>query len=257
LSTTADLVTALKAELKRAGITYAMLAAELGVAESTIKRSFAQGEMPLSRVDEVLRVLKLDFAELARSVAESQPLRRELSVQQEAALVADERLLLVAMCCLSQWQFEQITATYRLSEADVVKALTRLDHLGVIELRSLNRYRLRVAKTFRFRPQGPLMGYFRERVVADYFQGSFDAPGELLLVLHGQVSPAAAEALNERLTRVAQDFATQHALAQKLPADQKQPYTLVVGMRSWLYAGLKQWLRPASASTTVRTHRSS
>src|SRR6185295_2905432 len=79
MSTTADLITALKAELKRAGITYADLARELGLAESSIKRVFARGDMPLSRIDEVLRVLKLDFAELARSVADAQPLRRELT----------------------------------------------------------------------------------------------------------------------------------------------------------------------------------
>jgi lambda repressor-like predicted transcriptional regulator len=243
MSSTADLVTALKAELKQAGITYAMLAVRLGVAESTIKRTFAKGDMPLSRIDEVLRVLKMDFAELARTVAEAQPMRRELTREQEAALVADDRLLLVAMCCLSQWTLDQILATYRISEADVVKRLAKLDHLGVIELRPLNRYRLRVAKTFRFRPGGPLMTYFRERVVQDYFNGGFDAPGELLLVLHGQIGNAAVDSLNERLTRVAQDFATQHAVAHKLPANQKRPYTMVVGMRCWLHAGVKQWLR--------------
>ena len=31
--------------------------------------------MPLSRIDEMLRVLKMDFAELARKVADAQPLR--------------------------------------------------------------------------------------------------------------------------------------------------------------------------------------
>ena len=36
------------------------------MAESSIKRMFARGEMPLSRVDEVCRVMKTDFAELAR-----------------------------------------------------------------------------------------------------------------------------------------------------------------------------------------------
>ena len=36
MSSTLDLVTTLKAELRRAGITYAQLAAELGMAESTV-----------------------------------------------------------------------------------------------------------------------------------------------------------------------------------------------------------------------------
>ena len=72
MSTTASLVQVLKAELKRAGITYAALARELGLAESSVKRMLARGDMPLARVDAICRVLKTDFAELARQVAESQ-----------------------------------------------------------------------------------------------------------------------------------------------------------------------------------------
>jgi len=62
VSTTHDLVAALKTELKAAGITYADLAKHLGMAESSIKRVFAKADMSLSRIDEVLRVLNMDFA---------------------------------------------------------------------------------------------------------------------------------------------------------------------------------------------------
>ena len=62
MSTTSDLVTALKAELKAAGITYAALAERLGMAESSVKRMFsASGDMPLSRVDEICRALNMGF----------------------------------------------------------------------------------------------------------------------------------------------------------------------------------------------------
>ena len=66
MSATQDLITALKAELKAANITYADLAEQLEMSESSIKRIFAKADMPLSRIDDVLRVLKMDFAELAR-----------------------------------------------------------------------------------------------------------------------------------------------------------------------------------------------
>src|SRR5205085_2869986 len=118
MSTTADLVAALKAELKASGVTYAELARQLGMAESSVKRVFAKGDMPLSRIDEVLRVLKMDFADLARRVVDAQPLCRELTLAQERAVVADRKLLLMAICCLSQWSLDQVLATYRLSEAE-------------------------------------------------------------------------------------------------------------------------------------------
>jgi len=245
MSTTHDLVTALKAELKAANITYAELAGQLGMSESSIKRVFAKADMPLSRIDDVLRVLKMDFAELARQVADAQPLRRELTLEQEKAVVADRRLLLLAICCLSQWTFEQMVATYTFSDAECVAYLVVLDRLGIIELRPLNRYRLKVAKGFRWRPHGPVMAYFREHVASDYYSGGFDGEGELLMLVHGQISSAQASTFVERLQRVGQDFAQQHLADQKLAPEQKRPYTLVVGMRSWLFAAFRDLKRAA------------
>jgi len=245
MSTTHDLVTTLKAELKAAGITYAELAAQLGMAESSIKRVFAKADMPLSRIDEVLRVLKMDFAELARKVADAQPLRSELTLEQEKAVVADRKLLLLSICALSQWTFEQMTATYTFSDADCVKYLLQLDRLGIIELRPLNRYRLKVAKGFRWRPHGPVMQYFRKHVVDDYYSGGFDGEGEMLMLVHGQISKGLAATFVERLQRVGQDFAQQHLADQKLGPDQKSPYTLVVGMRSWLFIAFRDLKRDA------------
>ena len=34
-----------------------------------------EGDLPLSRIDAVLQLLKMDFADLARRVADAQPLR--------------------------------------------------------------------------------------------------------------------------------------------------------------------------------------
>lgn len=243
MSSTKDLIAALKDELKAAHVTYADLATHLDMAESSIKRMFSQADMPLSRIDQVLRVLRMDFADLARRVADAQPLRRELSMEQERSVVADPKLLLMAICCLSQWSFEQIVATYAFSEAEAVATLARLDRLGIIELRPLNRYRLLVAKTFRWRPNGPVMDYFREHVAADYFDAAFDGEGEMLMLVHGQIGRSLAMAFNERLARVAQDFAQQHLADQRLPADQKRPYTLLIGMRSWLFEAFRDLRR--------------
>ncbi|TMH29958.1 MAG: helix-turn-helix transcriptional regulator [Betaproteobacteria bacterium] len=249
MSTTQDLVSALKAELKAVNITYADLATQLGMSESSIKRVFAKADMPLSRIDDVLRVLKMDFAELARKVADAQPLRRELTLEQEKAVVADRRLLLLAICCLSQWTFEQMVGTYRFTDAECVAYLVRLDRLGIIELRPLNRYRLKVAKGFRWRPHGPVMAYFREHVAADYYSGGFDGDGELLMLVHGQISTAQASSFVERLQRVGQDFAQQHLADQKLAAEQKRSYTLIVGMRSWLFAAFRDLKRSAATQS--------
>ena len=233
MSTTLDLVAAVKKELKTAQMTYADLAEAMGMAESSVKRMLAKGDMSLSRVDEICRALKLYFAELARRVADAQPLLKEMTAEQERAVVADKKLLLVAICVLSQWTLEQMTAQYRLSEAECVKYLVQLDRIGIIELRPLNRYRLKLAKTFRWRPHGPVMNYFREHALLDYFAGGFDGSGEGLMLVHGSVSRTLAPLFMERLQRVAQDFAQQHQTDQKLAEKDREGYTLVLAMRSW------------------------
>ncbi len=245
MSTTLDLVAVLKRELKAAGITYAALARDLGMAESSVKRMFsASGDMPLSRIDAICRVLKLDFADLSRRVAEQEPLLDELTLEQERAVVADRQLLLVAICCLSHWTLEQIVGTYCLSEPECIRAMVQLDRLGLIDLRPGNRYHLKLAKGFRWRPNGPVMEFFRAEVIDDYFSGGFDGESEMLLVVNGQIGRGLANAFRERLARIGQDFAQQHIADQKLLAEQRRPYTMVIGMRSWLMAAFRDLLRP-------------
>nr|WP_295786421.1 helix-turn-helix transcriptional regulator [Rhodoferax sp.] len=233
MSTTADLVSALKHELKSAHMTYANLAAAMGMAESSVKRMLAKGDMPLSRIDAICRALKLDFADLARRVADSQPLLAQLTQEQERAVVADKKLLLVAICVLSQWTLEQVIASYRLTEPECIGYLAQLDRIGIIELRPLNRYRLKLAKAFRWRPHGPVMDYFRDNALLDYFSGGFDGVGESLLLVHGSVSRSLAPSFMERMQRVAQDFAQQHLADQKLQDKDREGYTLLLAMRSW------------------------
>lgn len=243
MTTTASLIAALKEELKSAGMTYADLADKLGMAESSIKRMLAKGDMPLSRIDAMCGALKIDFAELAKRVADSQPLLAELTLAQEKAVVADKKLLLVAICVLSQWTLEQITSTYRLDEPEAIRYMVQLDRLGIIELRPLNRYRLKLAKTFRWRPQGPVMHFFREHALLDYFSGSFDREDQSLVLVHGSISKGLAPAFVDRLQRVAQDFAQQHQADQKLAAHHREGYTLLLAMRSWEFEAFAKFRR--------------
>ncbi len=243
MSTTVDLILALKTELKNARMTYADLARSLDMAESSVKRMLAKGDMPLSRVDAICRALKMDFADLARRVADAQPLLRELTHEQEKAVVKDKKLLLVAINVLSQWTLEQITAAYRITEAECISCFAQLDRIGIIELRPMNRYRLKLAKTFRWRPHGPFMEFFRDNVVLDYYRGGFDGPSEALMLVHGTISRALAPSFRERMQRVAQDFAQQHQTDQKVAAKDVEGYTLVLAMRNWEFEGFTRLRR--------------
>lgn len=243
MSSTTDLVQIIKQELKAAQLTYADLAQALGMAESSVKRMLAKAEMPLSRIDAICRVLKIDFADLARQVADKQPLLAQLTLAQERAVVADKKLLLMAICVLSQWTLEQVSSAYRLSLAEGIACLVQLDRIGIIELKPGNRYRLKLAKAFRWHAHGPVMEFFREHALLDYFGGGFDGAAEGLLLVHGSISHSLAPSFIERMQRLAQDFAQQHLADQRLPEAEREGYTLLLSMRSWEFAAFASMRR--------------
>jgi len=136
MPSTQALLRQIKAELKHPRISNAQLAEAMDLSESSVKRMFAAGgEMPLLRMDEIGRVLKTDFAVWVQKLVADAPERRELSLAQERAVVADPTLLLTAICCLSQRTFEPIVDNCVINEAEATRHLAQLDRLGIVELR--------------------------------------------------------------------------------------------------------------------------
>jgi len=153
-----------------------------------------------------------------------------------AAVVAKPHLLLVAICCLGHWTFEQIVDNYRLTEAECISAMAELDRLGLIELRPLNRYGMRVSHAFHWLPDGPVQRFFREYMVPDYFAGRFDGPGETLMCLPARLSPASAAEVAQKIAQLAAELARLHKHDRRLPAEERDGMSLVVGFRSWEFA---------------------
>jgi AraC-like DNA-binding protein len=236
MADTTLLIDVIRQELRAQNKTYADLAAALDVSESSVKRMFSKKEMPLTRVDDVCRVLNTDFAELSRRVTLATPLMTELTYEQETAVAKNPKLLLVAICVLSYWEFEQIVQTYRLTEAECTALLIQLDKLGFIDLKPLNRYRLKIAKTFRWRSDGPVRQYFLEHAVGEYFAGRFDREGETLMMVHGNINRAVAPTFVERVARLGQDFAAQHLADKKIDPKHRDGFTLIMGFRRWEFS---------------------
>lgn len=246
MSTSQLLIDALKLEIKSSGLTYAALAQKIQMSEASVKRLLApntRAQLTLSKIDALCKAIEIDFATLAAQVSQMAPLVSQLSIEQERVVVQDEKLLLIAICVLSHWSFAQIVSTYAVSEAECVAAFVKLDKLGVIELRALNRYRLKIAKTFKWQPQGPVMQFFRTRVVSDYFSGAFAREDEGIHLVHGNIARSVAPEFVQKLQRLGQEFAEQHQQDQKLPEAERRGYTLVLAMREWEFAGFTHMRR--------------
>jgi len=224
---------ALRARLRAAGITYKLLAERIGVSESSVKRMFGQKDMALSRLAEICQATGIPLEELLRGALDTRPRLDALSLPQERSLVANPRLLLMAICCLGHWNVEQVIETYQLGEAECITLLAELDRLGLIELKPLNRYQLRVSNAFRWLPDGPVQQFFRAHVVEDYFAGRFDGAGETLMCLPARLSQASAQELSLKIEHLAAELARLHLNDRRLPAGEREGYTLLLGFRSW------------------------
>jgi len=240
-------VETLKRELRARGITYAGVAKHLGMSEASVKRMFAQKEFTLSRIDRICELAGMEFSELARTIAAQDSVISQLTYEQEKEFVENHKLMLVALCTLNHWTFEQIVTSYDLAAAECVKLLARLDKLKFIELMPKNRIRLLVSRFFAWIPDGPIQRLFKEQFQVDFFRSRFDGPNELLLLANGALSKPSLAALLARLRKTAAEFSAMRSDDAGLPATERTPITLLLAARPWAAEFLQKYRRKSTA----------
>lgn len=243
MARSAVLIDSLKRELKARGITYAAVARALGMSEATVKRMFARRAFTLTRLDAICDLAGIEFSELVRLSAPGEAVISRLSPEQEKELVANPKLLLVALCTLNHWGYEQILERYALSPAECVRLLARLDRLKFIELMPGNRIRLLVSRAFSWIPDGPIQRLFKDHFQADFFRSRFDKDCELMILANGALSRASVGALLARLRKAAAEFSALRSDDAGLPAAERTPITLLVAARPWSAEFLRKYRR--------------
>ena len=233
MSASAALIDTLKQELRAQGVTYAAVARALAMSEASVKRMFSRKDFTLKRLDQVLELTGLEFADLARSLERRQRLLSRLTPEQEKAIISDKKMMLVALRVLNQWPMEKITRTYTLSEAECIRLLVRLDRLGIIRLLPGNRYRLLLSRTFSWLPDGPIQQFFKTQAQNEYFRTRFDGPDEMMLFVTGRLSKSSREAMLVRLRRVANEFADSHNDDMGRPFEECAGMNMLLAIRPW------------------------
>lgn len=242
---------ALRASLKADGISYAELARRLDVSYASVKRWMATGQFSLAQLDAILQASGIEWSRIAGAGRSEEHLIDRLSHAQEAQLVADPELLLVALAAMNHLGVAEITAGYRLDEARCVHHLLALDRMGFLELLPGNRIRMRVARTFAWIRGGPIERHFRT-CVADFFEADFTAEGsEALSVTSGMLSRASIAWLTERIRQLGLDVTRMHHRDAAVPYAEKRLFTVLAAGRPWEPAGLRA-LRRETAPTTRR-----
>lgn len=243
MARTEDVVAALKRELRRRGVTYAAVAAELELSESSVKRMFADCHFSLQRLQKVCDLVDLELGDLAILADERRRDIEQLTEEQEQTLVGDPKLLLVAFLLLNHWDVERIIESYRIEELEAVRLLAKLDRLKIIDLLPGNRVRMRLSRTFSWRPNGPIQRLFEDQVQTEFFESRFDGPGDLRLVLNGMISDQSITLMHQRMQRLASDFETCVSEDRKTMTTERMGTTLIMAIRPWALAMFEAYRR--------------
>ena len=171
------LVTELKRYLKSQNVTYAALGRQLNLSESSVKRLFARQSFSLRRLEQICHLLGLEIGDLVALMNERREFLTELTPEQEEALLADRKLLLMMYLLLNGWPLAEITATFTIDDAEAERLLIRLHRAHIIELLPFNRVKLLTARNFTWRKNGPVQKFFAREVQREFLDSTFAGPG--------------------------------------------------------------------------------
>jgi len=163
------LVACLKRLLRARGIGYREIAAALEVSEPSLKRWFACKGMTIDRLEDLCTFADVSLIELIEITARDADARlRQLSIEQEQALATDKNLAFVFAIIMRSGSPDELWREQGLEQAALVRYLTQLDHLRLIDLLPGNEVRLLVVRDFEWRKDGPMRNQVAQWIVAEH-----------------------------------------------------------------------------------------
>jgi DNA-binding Xre family transcriptional regulator len=228
--------TALKRLMRSQGRTYAEAAEVLKLSEASVKRLLSRCELSLERLEALCDWLDADIGDVVALSVEATPMVTQLDPLQEEELLRDSGLLLMAFLTLNRWSEAEILEIFKFNKAELTQKLRRLERLGLIELLPSGRIKLRAARNFAWRKEGPIQKYFAERVLPEFLRTRFDEPGEQMQFVGGMLSRASVLKMHELMAALARqlDDLVQQDLG--LPMQERYGVSLFMGLRPWEFA---------------------
>jgi transcriptional regulator with XRE-family HTH domain len=250
MSGAAILVKGIKTRLKTQGISYRRLAELIGISEPTVKRDLSRGNFSLQRLDRICDALGVSVSDLVQPVDHA-PLT-ELSERQEQALVSDPRALVVTYLIVNDWKFDEIVAAFRLDENELVNILLKLDELRIVDFHPPKRMRKLTARNFSWRKDGAVQEYFLRRVIPEFFNARFDAPGDEFRFVGGLLSSSSMLRLQASIRRFADEYEQLAHQDARLPLEQRHGWSAILALRFWEYSEFSKLRRDKADARPVK-----
>lgn len=228
-----QLVATIKQRLKAASLTYRDVAQALDLSEPSVKRLLSSGRLTVERLAQLCELLDLTMAQLLQEAERSIPRLQTLTHEQEGQLVANQKLLLVAVCALNHWSLEDIVSTYDVSKAECIKSLLVLERMGLANIKPGNQIKLLVARDFDWLPNGPIRQFFLRQGLPDFMKSRFEAADETLHFAHGMLTEAAYDQVQLEIHKLRNKLAALHNESLAAPLCEKRGTALLLAMRVW------------------------
>lgn len=245
---------ALRAHLKARDISYADLAFGINVAEGTIKRIFTKNDCSTERLDEMADFLGIHLSDLIQKTPQRKHQIDQLSPEQESQMVNNKKLLMLAVCVMNYWPFKDMIRYLTIPREECAALLKELERMGLIEMNDKFNYRLLLARDFSWINNGPIVQFVKGMSI-DYFDHSFDSPGDFIKLVNVRVSPYIRGVLKGKLEEVIQQYVDQVALDAHLPLDERPPLSICVAVRSWVPAFLHELMQAQEKPPTTSAHK--
>ncbi|MFT5767811.1 MAG: transcriptional regulator with XRE-family HTH domain [Halioglobus sp.] len=235
------LVQSLKTALKAAGLTYAEVAGSLGLSESSVKRKFSRQDFSLAELDRICTDISTEISDLVKLMEERQGRIQQLTKPQEEEIAEDMALLLVTVCVLNRWTFDDLLKAYLFTGPELIQKLAKLDRLKLIELLPHNRIKLLIAANFQWLPAGPIKSVFLKAIQQDFFAARFEQDDQQLIVRNGMLSSASNAEFQRKMERLAREFDLLNQEDNSLPLKMRRGYSVVLALRDWRYSSFRPY----------------
>ena len=233
MSMTDNLIEALKQQMKVKNLTYRDAARRLEVSEATVKRLFSEQNFTLQRLEKLCDLTEISLTDLMAAAENQIETTDQLTFEQEKAIITNPKLLLVGVCLVNHYSFDDILNKYTMEEPELIGLFTQLDKLGIIELLPENKYRLRLSPDFQWQPNGPIQKFFIESLVTEYMVGEMQSSDNHLHFVWGMLSAEAGLELQQKIRRMIDDYVHLTASRRAAPVEKHNSSLLVLFKENW------------------------
>jgi len=229
------LINALKKALKLKGVTYPKLAKMLEISEGSVGRIFSEGTFTLNRFVKICNLIGLSIEDLILLEEIEVPGRQfEYTLEQEQYLARplNKNILVFFELLIHGKTPQEIAREYGLDDNMLVKILSQLEKLGLIEWLPENQAKILTSKMITFLKDGPISKTYTRETLEDFFKHDFNGKNEVYIGSFIQLSLKHQERIVAKMEALLKEIKKEIKIEDMFDT-KTEAVGMVLAIRSW------------------------